>query len=61
MSLLFLGRAGTFATPLKVGANFPYLGHLLSSFGKSRQEQGVSQRTITAETPPIRDALCAPI
>ena len=25
---------------------------LLSSFGKSRQEQGVSQRTITAETPP---------
>ena len=32
--------------------NFPSLGCLLSSFGKSRQEQGVSQRTITAETHP---------
>ena len=32
--------------------NFPGLGRLLSSFGKSRQEQGVSQHTITAETRP---------
>ena len=32
--------------------NFPGLGCLLSSFGKSRQEQGVSQHTITAEPPP---------
>ena len=32
--------------------NFPGLGCLLSSIGKSRQEQGVSQRTITAETRP---------